>query len=385
MRVELPDPRVELLGAAWWEETRCGLIPHRLPAWTRMQFPDAGFGLNETNPSGVRMRFTTASDRVVVHAAVSQWVGLSDGPIPPVRDPGPFDAVVDGVVVSAVADRWGTLTEDLRTGTIRDEPGPTASVTFDLPGTGWRTVEIYLPYRDRVRVVAVEADGEIRRADANGRPRWVHYGSSISHGAEAAGPTGIWPVVAARTAGVELHNLGFGGQALLDPFVARAIRELDADVLSLKIGINVLNHAAYGRRMFASLLHGFLDTIREGRPEAAIIVASPIFAPIGENLPGPTGIDPTMLPTVVFTSSGRAEQIAQGALTLRGIRQIVAGVVADRVAAGDAALTYLDGLDLYGPGDWPEFAMADLLHPDPPAHRLIGERFSPVLMRALGR
>lgn len=391
MRVALPDARVELLGAAWWEETAHGLVPHRLPAWTRAQFPDAGFGLNETNPSGVRVRFATASDRVVLHAAVSQWEGISTGPIPPLRDPGVFDAVVSGeglgeggVVLSAAAPHWGRLTEDLQTGTIHDDPGPAAPIAFQVPGSGWRTVEIYLPFRDRVRVVAVESDGEIAAAPSS-RPRWVHYGSSISHGAEAAQPTGIWPVVAARAVGVDLHNLGFGGQALLDPFVARSMRDLTADVLSIKIGINVLNHAAYGRRMFASLLHGFLDTIREGRPDVPLIVASPLFTPIGENRPGPTGIDEAMLPTVVFTSHGRAEQIADGALTLRAIREIVAEVVTGRIAAGDTALTYVDGLDLYGPGDWPEFAMADLLHPDPPAHRLIGERFAPVLAGALAR
>lgn len=94
MRIALPDPRVELLGAAWWEQTPFGLMPHRLPAWTRAQHPDAGFALNETNGSGVRLRFTTASGRLILHAAVSQWVGLDDGPVPPLRDPGPFDAVV---------------------------------------------------------------------------------------------------------------------------------------------------------------------------------------------------------------------------------------------------------------------------------------------------
>ena len=44
------------------------------------------------------------------------------------------------------------------------------------------------------------------------RPRWVHHGSSISHGSNAAGPTSTWPAVASSVGEVDLVNLGFGGQ-----------------------------------------------------------------------------------------------------------------------------------------------------------------------------
>nr|WP_307723349.1 SGNH/GDSL hydrolase family protein [Corynebacterium variabile] len=47
--------------------------------------------------------------------------------------------------------------------------------------------------------------------------------SSVSHGSNAPHPTGTWPVIAAHAADVDLHNLGLGGSALLDPFVARTI------------------------------------------------------------------------------------------------------------------------------------------------------------------
>ncbi len=94
----------------------------------------------------------------------------------------------------------------------------------------------------------------------------MHHGSSISQGSNAAHPTGTWPVVAARLAGVELMNLGYGGSALLDPFTARIIRDTPADLISIKIGINLVNADLMRLRAFVPAMHGFLDTIRDGHP-----------------------------------------------------------------------------------------------------------------------
>ena len=55
-----------------------------------------------------------------------------------------------------------------------------------------------------------------------------------------------------------------------------------------------------------------------------------------------------------------------------------------RCAAGDTALTYLDGLELYGEADWASLPMPDLLHPDQAGHRQIGERFANLLPGLLG-
>ncbi|GAB2845005.1 hypothetical protein GCM10027176_56010 [Actinoallomurus bryophytorum] len=69
----------------------------------------------------------------------------------------------------------------------------------------------------------------------------MHHGSSISHCCEAEGPLGTWPVVAARLAGADLLNLGLAGNAMVDHFTARTIRDRPADLISLKLGINVVN------------------------------------------------------------------------------------------------------------------------------------------------
>ena len=112
---------------------------------------------------------------------------------------------------------------------------------------------------------------------------WLHHGSSISHGSDAESPTTTWPALAAALGGVELVNLGFGGSALLDPFTARAMRDTPADLISVKIGINLVNTDLMRLRAFGPAVHGFLDTIREGHPThaAAGRLAAPVPDPRG--------------------------------------------------------------------------------------------------------
>ncbi len=117
--------------------------------------------------------------------------------------------------------------------------------------------------------------------------RWWHHGSSISHCIEAATPRGVWPVAAADQLGLDVTNLGFAANAHLDPFTARAMRDSDADLFSLKIGINIVGGDTMKRRTFVPAVHGFLDTIREGAPTAPILrdLADPL--PDARRHPGP--------------------------------------------------------------------------------------------------
>lgn len=389
--VRLPDERVEVRGAAWLEPTDRGLLPHRLPAWTRAQFPDRFVALCDEQPAGVRLRLRTAATRLRLDVDVLR---VAVDPQPP-GAPQPFDVVVDGAVVAqpdgwAVAAGGGVVELEPLHGTTVERPGPTSSVDLALTAPGAptpvvRDVEVWLPYGEVVRLVALHADAPVLAPSRTTGRRWVHHGSSISHGAAADRPTGTWPVVAARTAGVDLVNLGMSGNAVLDPFVARTLRDAPADVISVKLGINVVNHDAMRLRAFVPAVHGFLDTIREGHPTTPLVVVSPLLCPLVEDTPGPTFIDPASAPGApVFATRGRPDDVADGRLTLRVIRAALADVVAARRAAGDAALHLVDGLDLYGAADWDAMPMADLLHPDAPAQRVVGERFADVLRGLLG-
>ena len=74
---------------------------------------------------------------------------------------------------------------------------------------------------------------------------------------------------------MELVNLGFGGSALLDPFVARTMRDTPADLISIKIGINLVNADVMRTAGVHPAVHGFLDTIRDGHPDTPLLVVSP--------------------------------------------------------------------------------------------------------------
>lgn len=358
-------------GATELEHTARGLRPHRLPAWARTQFPDPQLLMVEGQPSGVRLVFTTAARTVslVTHPTRVAYRGAD-------RPRGAVDLVVDGELVASQALDGGDLVlADLQTGGTEFRPGPAHTATFDGLRAGDKRIEIWLPHNESTELVELRADAPVTPAGPAG-PIWVHHGSSISHGSNASTPTQIWPAVAARLGRAELRNLGFGGGALVDPFVARVLRDAPADVISLKLGINVVNADSMRLRAFVPAVHGFLDTIRDGHPTTPLVLASPIFCGIHEDTPGPGAVDPDSLGTdqVRFVATGRSEEQRQGKLTLRVIREALAAVVESR--ADDPNLHYLDGTTLYGEDDAAVHPLPDALHPDTATHRLIGERFA---------
>lgn len=358
-------------GAAEVETTARGLRPHRLPEWARDQFPDPHLLLMEGQPSGVRVVFTTTARTValVTHPSRLAYRGAD-------RPRGSVDLVVDGAVVASSPLADGDVIEsDLRTGATEFRPGPAHTTTFDGLPDGDKRVELWLPHNESVELIELRTDAPVTPVPHDDRRVWLHHGSSISHGSTASTPTQIWPAVAARLGDVSLRNLGLGGNALLDPFVARTMRDAPADLISVKLGINVVNLDGMRLRTFVPAAHGFLDTIRDGHPTTPLLLVSAIFCGIHEDTPGPGAVDPESLGTdqVRFLATGRSEEQAQGKLTLRVIRDALASVVEHRA---DPNLHYLDGTRLYGADDAVAHPLPDGLHPDTATHRIIGERFA---------
>jgi hypothetical protein len=358
-------------GALELEPTDRGLVPHRLPARARAQNTDPRLAMAEAQPAGVRLRFRTRAEAVELETRPTKVVYAGTPP----RPDGVYDLVVDGELVAQGGVEGGsTLTVDPRTGAGEHRDGPAGTVRFDgLPGHP-KDVEIWLPHNEITELVALRSDAPIEAVPARGRV-WLHHGSSISHGSNAASPSGTWPALAATAAGVDLVNLGFSGNALLDPFTARALRDTPADLVSVKLGINVVNADLMRLRAFGPAVHGFLDTIRDGHPDTPLLVVSPVLCPIHEDTPGPGDFDHEALAAgqVRFRATGDPAETAAGKLTLRIVRDELARIVEQRQ---DANLHYLDGRSLYGGADFAELPLPDALHPDAAAHRRIGERFT---------
>ncbi|WP_424937316.1 MULTISPECIES: GDSL-type esterase/lipase family protein [Bacteria] len=344
-------------GALSTEVCLLGLRIRRLPRWTAAQYGDDRLlDVVSRHGSGVRLELETAASWIeldcrwdvlrVENAALPHPVVVVEAEgAPPVTVP-----LEPGFGVDLLGTR----------GEITHEPGEETRMRLDLPGApGRRAVTVWLPPAARAVIAHARSDAPLV-ARARTSRRWVHYGSSISHCLDAHDPRDVWPVAVARRLGVDLVNLGLAGEAHLDPFVARAIRDAAPDVITLKVGINIVGDSTMKARTLRAAMHGFLDTLREGLPATPITVISPVFCPdleAASSAPGP-----------------REDGIParDDRLTIPAARAVLREVVAVR-SADDGHLAYLDGTRLLDAADADLFP--DRIHPSPAGYRRMAERF----------
>lgn len=351
-----------------------GVRPVRLPTRYWHRFPPEGAALRSivSMASGVRLSCRTAATtlRLTVRCTRVDFGGVAgrvNGFVAEVRGRGvgrvtaPVDAVEH-------AEPFGTSSriESLRDGSM---------LVFGALPPGEKDLTVWLPTGMIVDLIDVSGDEPVV-ADVPARhPVWLHHGSSISHCAEPDWPTSAWPVVAGGIAGLDVINLGFGGQCMLDPFVADAIAATPADVITLKIGVNIVGAHAMDRRTFVPALHGFLDRVRRGHPVTPIVVCSSILWPGSEDRPGPSDVELLDGGRVRCFTAGPLDHLEKGALTMTEARRQVAYAVSVRQAEGEL-VHYLDGLRLYGGDDVAMFVMPDSLHPDASLYEEMGRRFA---------
>ncbi len=275
-------------------------------------------------PAGVRVRFATDSERVAVRYRAAG------------EEPGAIDLIRDGEMVRS---------ERLTLGT--------GFATFHTGNAERKLVqhELWLPQFGTFGLEAIEidADRSFARAELVSRPRWIAYGSSITQCRAANSPTRTWPARVARSREWELTCLGYGGQCHLDLIIARTIRDLDADLISLCVGINIYGQASLNARTFVPSILGFVDLVREGHPDTPLILISPIFSPPREDVPNNAGL----------TLSEMRRQVHRAADVLRD--------------NGDTGIFAINGLDLVGEADLAH--LPDDLHPDDAGYAIMAERF----------
>lgn len=348
------------------EDVENGVAPLRLPAWTRPQHADGGIDRMSAQGSGVRLRLLTSASTIRLDATFTRTASTAH----PAR---PIVVIAETDAASCRVDLdEGDVLVEARDRTAERRMGEPSRVRLTLDRSDVeRLVTIWLPHTAATVLHGLTTDAPIRPAPAEG-PRWLHYGSSISHGSDLDDPRTPWPQQVARTLGLDLVNLGFAGNAMLDPFVARSIAEAEADLVTLKIGINIVNGDVMRARAFVPAVHNFLDLVREGHPGIPIAVITSLACPIHEDATGPVRAGP----------DGKAQATPReipegdGSLTLRRTRALIEQVVASH---GDVVL--VDGLSLLGVDDG---HLPDNLHPDRGGHDLIAQRFAPVLQKVLG-
>jgi lysophospholipase L1-like esterase len=323
-----PSTRPDLwFGVVEWHVDDAGAEPLRLPA--EDVFGDAHPSLIDAarKPTGVRLEGLTAGGLLELDLLVAP-------------DTNAFvDITRDGTrVVHQKIDTHGPCLVTYRS---PDEPGLTT---------------IWLPQGSKIRVHGASlTGGKIDAAPA--RPRWMTYGSSITHCTGADGPSRTWPALVSTSLGVDLTSFGFSGQCRLDGEALDAMATRPADLISLCLGINCYGDGSYNRRTWAPQVRHFMRTLRRTHPGVPMVVMSPILGCHREQTPNPVG------------------------MTLADYRADVAQVTARQQELGDDLLTYVDGRDILGPAD--AHLLADRLHPTATGYRLMAERLTPVLRQAL--
>jgi len=254
------------------------------------------------------------------------------GEVAPAAESAPLDLCCDGTLVGSF------------------ELAGKSEFRFGGLPPGRKLIELWLPQFGtfRLRALALSAGATLAPCE-DARRRWITYGSSITQCRAATSPTRTWPAIVARQHGLNLTCLGFGGQCHLDQMIARLIRDLRAEYLSMCVGINIYGAASLSARTLGPAIIAFVQTIRERHPDTPFAVLSPIHSPLREATPNAVG------------------------LTLRDVRAEVAAAVDALRAAGDRHVAYVDGLTIFGPEH--AHLLPDELHPDADGYRVMGERF----------
>ena len=317
------DPRLTWQGAISLERADQWVMPWRIPHEDLALYPPDALRQRASMPAGVRIAF---------HSDTS---------------------MVEGQVECQAEDQADVTQIDLYCNGIQYGSQPLSGRDrFIIEGLaeGDKLIELWLPQfgQFHLRSLAL-SDGATVVPYDDPRPKWVTYGSSITHCRAAESPSLTWPAIVAREHGLNLTCLGYGGNCHLEPMIARMIRELPADFLSIKVGINIYGNGSLNERTFRAAIIGFVQIIREKHPDTPFAVISSIISPPRETTPNVVGF------------------------SLQRMREEVVEAVCALQSRGDRHVHYFDGLTLFG--DELTHLLPDGTHPNAEGYKALAGNF----------
>ena len=334
--MQIPNPQMEIDGLPWYGENGGELF--RLPAKLKDTYRKPVWDLAQS-PSGGRIRFRTNSAVLAIRLEYP-------GP-PGMRNMHAFgqtgvDLYADGVYRGTAIDGADAKPDKVQEHTYyKDQP------LID------REITLYLPLYISVKVLGIGLDPEARvehaKSFAVDKPV-VFYGTSITQGGCASRGGMSYQAILGRMLNVDFVNLGFSGNGMGEPELARAVAAIDASCFVLDFAQNNPTVESL-KEVYAP----FLETIRRKHPQTPVLVITPIYS--------------------------SRESWARDS-RLEGMRELIRHAAAQRIAAGDGHLEIVEGTDLLGPsgGD----GLVDGTHPNDLGFQWMAEGLAARIGKVLG-
>lgn len=333
------DSRFEVNGLPWFQENSGAWIrlPQRLkdqvrPAvWRLAQEPSGGRIRFRTNSTifAIRLEYPSPPDMANMHAFGQTGVDLY------------LDGVYWGSAIAQKDSALGKVVEHLY-------------ADLSAQPRKQREVVLYLSLYKPVKVIAVGLDKEAQISKpapfAVARPV-VFYGTSITQGGCASRSGMAYQAILARWLNLDYVNLGFSGNGLGEPELARATAEIDASMFVLDFAQN--------NRTVESLRQNyepFLNTLREKHPDTPILAITPIGNALEPRSPVKTEIEK--------------------------MREWIRFVASKHIAAGDQHLQIVEGTDLLGFDRMD--GLVDGMHPNDLGFWWMAEGLAPRIKRIFG-
>ena len=325
--IPFPDERLVACGLPWFEENAHGLS--RLPVRLKDTFRAPVWALAQQT-SGVRIRFRTDSPSLRIKAK-SAGLGQAHHMTSVMKNG--LDIYVDGRYKGSA---W---------------PNSKRAINRSLspigPASELRDITIHLPLYGSVKIeqIILAPGSTVAPPTAFALPKpIVYYGSSITQGGCASNAGLSYQAILGRRLNTDFVNLGFSGNGVGEPEVARAVAEIDASAFVLDYWANP-SPAVYERT-----LPPFVGILRAKHPTVPILITSPFYNPFRERIQ---------------------------ALKRETARRFVD----ERRAAGDGNVHYVEGLEMISEDT--AWGLVDARHANSLGFYLCANRLEPHLRRVL--
>ena len=181
-KVRPDDPRLTWQGTISFNDTKNWRMPWRIPYKQLALFPPDALRERAAMPAGVRISCYSDTEFI-------------EGLVEPSEEASSIDLYCDGEFSGSV------------------EYAGQNSFRFDSLPAGEKLLELWLPQHAEFRLRGIEfSDGATISPFEDSRPKWVTYGSSITHCRTAESPSLTWPAIASRNHEHEPNLLGLRRQ-----------------------------------------------------------------------------------------------------------------------------------------------------------------------------